>query len=154
MTAGEAIHNRALDALETLAGHWRTDISDAEFVDEGARLPGRMSATWLDGRAFLVLRSVTADGPPASVAVIGRNEDRDDFTVLFTDVRGVSRVYAMTFAGGEWTQERADPGFHQRFRGRLADDGSRIDGDWSRSHDGGTTWLHDFHITYTREIGA
>lgn len=40
-----AIHNRALDALETLAGEWQVEISDAEFLDGAARLTGRMSAT-------------------------------------------------------------------------------------------------------------
>jgi hypothetical protein len=153
MAAGEAIteiHNQALDALETLVGQWRIEISNAQFLDEDARLTGRMSATWLDGRAFLVLRSVADDGPPASVQVIGRNEDRDDFNVLYADERGVSRVYTMTLADGEWTQSRADPGFHQRFRGQLSDDSSRIAADWSMSRDGGKTWQHDFDVTYTR----
>lgn len=154
--ASTEIRNQALDALEALAGQWRVEISNAEFLDGDARLAGRMSATWLDGRAFLVLRSVIADGPPdsvrppASVQVIGRNEDRDDFTALYADERGVSRVHTMTLAAGEWTQVRADPGFHQRFDGRLSDDGSRMEGAWSRSHDDGTIWLHDFDVLYTR----
>lgn len=89
-------------------------------------------------------------GPPTSVQVIGRNEDHDDFTVLYTDERGVSRVYAMTLATGDWTLSRTDPGFHQCFAGHLSADGTHIDGDWSRSHDAGETWIHDFHVTYTR----
>ena len=139
MAAADAIHNQALDAVETLAGEWQVEISDAEFLDGDARLPGRMSATWVDGHAFLVLRSVSDGGPPTSVQVIGRNEDHDDFTVLYTDERGVSRVYAMTLTAGEWTLSRTDPGFHQRFHGRLSADGRGIDGDWSRSHDDGGT---------------
>lgn len=144
------IHNNALDALEVFVGNWRVEIWNAEWLDDGVRVGGRMSATWLDGRAFLVLRSVADEGPPASVQVIGRNEDRDDYTALYTDDRGVSRVYAMTFAGGEWTQFRADPGFHQRLSARLSADGRLIEGTWSKSHDGGESWEHDFDISYTR----
>jgi hypothetical protein len=79
--------------------------------------------------------------------VIGRNADRDDYEVLYADERGLSRVYTMTFACGEWTQSRTDPGFHQRFRDRLATDGNRIDAAWSRPHDDGATWIHDFDVT-------
>lgn len=144
------IHNTALDALEALVGRWRVEISNADFLDDDARLIGRMTVSWLDGRALLVLRSVVDGGPPASVQTVGRNEDRDDFTALYADERGVSRVYAMTFSGGDWTQQRADPGFHQRFDARLSDDGRRIDGAWSKSHDDGRTWEHDFDVTYER----
>lgn len=61
----------------------------------------------------------------------------------------MSRIYAMTFTAGVWVQHREDPGFHQRFEGRLNEGGDRIDAAWSKSHDDGTSWQHDFDLTYT-----
>jgi len=144
------VDNRSLRDVRVLVGDWRIELTNAAFLDAGAAMSGTMRASWLDG-AFLVLRtSMDAGGPPASISVIGRNESRDDYEVLYADGRGVSRIYRMTFADGVWTQERADPGFHQRFHGALAADGSRISASWQKSHDDGRTWEHDFDLTYTR----
>lgn len=150
MVTALPLHNRALDDLAPLVGDWRVEIRNAEWLDDGASVAGRMSVTWLDGHAFLVLRSRAETGPPASVQVVGRNEANPDYQALYTDDRGVSRVYTMTYTDAVWTQFRADPGFHQRFRAELSPDGRSWDGEWSKSHDGGETWLHDFYIFYTR----
>ena len=142
--------NRSLRDLRILVGDWRIELANAAFLDSGATMSGTMTGSWLDG-AFLVLRtSMDAGGPPASISVVGRNESRDDYEVLYADGRGVSRIYRMTFADGVWIQERADPGFHQRFRGTVASDGSRISASWHKSHDDGRTWEHDFDLSYTR----
>ena len=145
-----SIHNNALEALELLVGEWRVEISNAEFLADGTTLTGHMSVTWLDGHALLVLRSTIANGPPASIQVVGRNEDADDFTLLYADDRGVSRVYRMSFGDGQWTLSRTDPGFYQRFTGRLLDHGDRVEASWSASHDEGNTWHHDFDLIYLR----
>ena len=82
--------------------------------------------------------------------MIGRNESRDDYEVLYADERGVSRIYRMTFRDRGWRQHREDPGFHQRFEGSLDRSGNLLTGTWTRSHDDGSTWVHDFDLTYTR----
>ena len=46
---------------------------------------------------------------PAVVGNVG-TEKRDDYTVLYADDRGVSRIYAMTYADRLWVQHREDPG--------------------------------------------
>jgi len=141
--------NRSLAPLSVLVGEWRVELSNAEFLEPGASMFGSMSVTWLDD-AFLVRRTATeAEGPPTSVCVIGRNEDRDDYELLYADDRGVSRIYRMTFADGVWIQHREDPGFHQRFEGRVEPGGDRISAEWSKSHDDGATWQHDFDLTYS-----
>jgi hypothetical protein len=145
------IDNPALAPLAVLVGTWSVEVSNASFLDDGAALAGTMTADWMEGRALLVIRSRIEGGPPTSVQVVGRNENRDDFEVLYADERGVSRVYEMTFAHDVWVQHRADPGFHQRFKARVAPDGSRIEGAWSASADDGRTWQHDFDVTYRRE---
>jgi hypothetical protein len=82
--------------------------------------------------------------------VIGCNENRDDYELLYADDRGVSRIYRMTFAGGVWIQHREDPGFFQRFQGTVDPSGNRISASWTKSHDDGVTWQHDFELTCTR----
>lgn len=148
-----SLDNPALADLAVLLGSWRLEISNAEFLPDGGTGTGTMEVTTLDG-SFVVLRS-TADveGPPRAVSTVGRNEDRDDYTLLYADDRGVSRIYDMRFdAAGEgawtWAQHREDPGFHQHFEGTVQAD--RITATWSRSHDAGATWIHDFDIEYTR----
>jgi hypothetical protein len=86
------IHNEIRDVLEALVGHWRIEITNAEFLDEKAELTGRMSVSWLDN----------------------------------------------------------DPGFHQRFHGRLSADGTRIEAAWTESHDSGETWQHNVDVTYIK----
>lgn len=143
------MENPALRDLAPLVGRWSTHLSNASFLDDGATIDGEATFEWLDGGALLVMRSsMAADLPPATVWVFGRNEDVDDYTVLAADARGVSRVYGMTFVDRRWTAFRADPGFHQRFEATVEDD--RITGSWSRSHDDGATWIHDFDLLYTR----
>jgi hypothetical protein len=140
--------NPALQDLEVLVGRWRVELGNAQFVPDGGTLAGTLEVSWLDD-ALLVLRSgFEAELPPASTSVIGRNDSRADYEVLYADVRGVSRVYAMTFADGHWTQSRTDPGFHQRFAATVEADVIR--GSWERSHDDGATWIHDFDLTYRR----
>lgn len=142
------MRNPALQDLEVLVGHWRTELTNAEFVPDGETVTGALAVTWLDD-AFLVLRaSLERGGPPMSVSVVGRNESRADYQVLYADERGVSRVYAMTFGEGRWTQHREDPGFHQRFEATV--EGDVVHGEWTRSHDDGATWIHDFDLTYHR----
>ncbi len=142
--------NPALSDLETLVGQWRIELTNAEFIEPDAVMSGAMSVEWLDD-VFLVLRSSFEEGgPPASVSVVGRNEAREDYEVLYADDRGVSRIYRMTFEDRVWRQHREDPGFHQRFEGLIDAAGNSLTGTWTRSHDGGDTWRHDFDLTYTR----
>ncbi len=67
---------------------------------------------------------------------------------LYHDDRGVDRLFAMTFAEGEWTLLREDPDFHQRFVATVGPD--RIEGRWEASEDAGATWRKDFDLTFER----
>lgn len=144
------IRNRSLGTLDPLVGAWLTTVSNAAFLDAGATLDGETEISWLDGGALLLIRSRIPGGPPSATQAIGRNEEREDFTVLYADDRGVSRVYAMAFDGLHWTMHREDSGFHQRFEGRLSPEGDRIDAAWYARDDESQTWRHDFDIAYRR----
>jgi hypothetical protein len=142
--------------LEPLIGDWRMEA----VVEGEVMMRGTCTFAWSDSGPYLVQ---TADGeatpgapggwqdnlPFPTMAITGYDDGFDNYSVLYSDARGVQRVYAMTFADGAITQERAAPGFHQRYAAQISDDGSRIDSRWERSDDG-ENWFVDFDLTYTR----
>ena len=77
-----------------------------------------------------------------------RNDPRDTFLALYNDDRGVSRVFDMTFADGEWTLLREDPDFHQRLVMRIGTD--RVDMRADASEDAGRTWRKDLDYIFER----
>lgn len=111
---------------------------------------------WMTGERFLVQRwEVPHPDAPDGIAIIGVDPGRDGYLQHYFDSRGVARVYAMSFADGVWRlwRDAADfspLSFHQRFEGRFEDGGRTIAGRWEISHDGGSTWEHDFDLLYTR----
>ena len=92
---------------------------------------------------------------PDGIAIIGADPAREGgFLQHYFDARGVARVYRMSFADGMWKLWREEPDFSpldfaQRFTGTFGGDGRTIAGAWEIRH-GGTTWEHDFALTYTR----
>lgn len=144
-------HNPALVDLEFLSGEWDMTLSNAPFLpsrDDTAH--GQVTFAWIEDGALLVMRQSEQSGtPPSARWVIGRDESASDFKVLYCDNRGVSRIYEMSFAEGIWRLWRDDPGFSQRFEGRVSRDRKKIVARWEKSFDG-HTWEHDFDVTYTR----
>lgn len=140
--------NPALNDLAPLVGAWRVEISFP--ADPPTTVLGRVAFEWLEGGAFLLMRAeIDWDGPAGAVAVIGRDDSAETYSMLYFDARGVSRVYEMSFGGGVWTQWRSAPGFSQRFTGTVGDGGDTIAAQWEKSSDG-VRWEHDFDLTYTR----
>lgn len=83
-------------------------------------------------------------------AVLGRDDHSGEFTMLYTDSRGVGRRYSMDFDGRRWTlAARAGADFHQRFEATFGGDGDTIVGRWDASPDG-RSWSTDFDIVYRR----
>ena len=80
--------------------------------------------------------------------MFGRNDARDEYVAFSHDDRGVYRVFAMTFADGEWTLLREDPDFHQRIVMRAQPD--RIDMRADASEDAGQTWRKDLDYIFER----
>ena len=142
-----------LAPLEPLVGDWDVEaVVDGEVV-----MRGRSTFAWTEQGAFLIQ---TSDGeaigeswaghlPFPTVAITGYDESFDHYSVLYSDARGVQRIYSMTFADGVIRQQRDAEGFHQRFVGELSADASRIDARWEMSEDG-EEWRLDFDLTYER----
>ena len=143
--------NPALDELALLIGEWNVEITSMSFhEDPSAVVRGHTSFDWLEGGAFLVQHSEVPESDfPASISVIGPDDEAGTYRMLYYDSRGVSRIYRMTFSGGIWTLWRDFPGFSQRFHGTFSEDGKSMTAYWEKSTDG-STWTHDFDLTYTK----
>ena len=141
-----------LAGLASLIGDWDMEIWAASFLpnpDDRVRA-GVMHIEWTEGGALLAMRQVGDPGtPPAARWLVGRDDAEDDYHVLYSDARGVSRIYRMSFDGSEWKLWRDNADFTQRFEGALSADRDRIDARWENCTKGGD-WEHDFNVTYTR----
>jgi hypothetical protein len=70
--------------------------------------------------------------------------------MLYSDERGVARIYQMSLEGGVWKMWRESPGFSQRMTGMLSSDGNTMTCHGELSRDG-ERWEHDLDVTYTRK---
>jgi hypothetical protein len=138
---------RALADLQPFVGEWELSATGPD----GAPWPGTGGAafSWHESGAHLVERSWT-DGPaPDGVSIMGCDAANGRYVQLYSDDRGVCRVYEMGFAAGRWTLERTGEPFPQRFTATMSEDGQTIEGRWEKAEDG-STFTTDFHLTYRR----
>ena len=137
-----------LKELDRFVGEWTMQASPPG----GPPWPGgaRVRFEWLDGGAFLVQRwSVDLPEAPNGTAIIGCDVANGTYLQLYSDDRGVCRVYEMSLRDGEWTLRREGVPFAQRFTGTFSDDGTTITGRWEIAQDG-EHWTTDFDVTYSR----
>jgi hypothetical protein len=66
--------------------------------------------------------------------------------MLYSDERGVSRIYQMSLEGGVWRMWRESPGFSQRVTGTLSSNGNTMSCHGELSHDG-SHWEQDLDVT-------
>ena len=135
-----------LEPFEALVGTWTTEAIHQLYPSTVVR--GRSTFEWLEGKRFLIQRSVT-DHPqfPDAMAVYGITDEQ--LSMHYFDSRGVYRVYAVSLSDGTWRFSRDAPGVSQRFTGTFSDDGNTITGVAQLSRDG-STWEDDLAITYRR----
>ena len=144
----------ALAPLDVLVGAWSLEarFDQPPLPDADARVVFE----WMPGGQFLVERwEIDVPEAPDGIAIIGPDPLSDGgYLQHYFDTRGVARVYRMTLAHNVWTLWRDEADFspldfRQRYTGTIAEDGRTIAGSWDICHDG-TTWEHDFDLTYTR----
>jgi hypothetical protein len=147
----EPEHNPALVDLDFLSGQWDMELSNAPFLPSGdVTAHGHVTFEWIEGGAVLLMRQSEQSGnPPSARWFIGRDDSLPDYKALYSDARGVSRVYEMSFSDGVWKLWRNSPGFSQRFEGKVSPDRNTVTSHWEKSLDG-IRWEHDFDITYRR----
>lgn len=138
----------ALQRLEALVGEWKLEAIGAD----GQPWPGEASATfeWHDSGRHLVQRAhIDLPEAPDSVCVIGCDAANGTFFQLYSDERGVCRIYEMTIDGSEWRLWRRGEPFAQRFVGTFEDGGDTIRGRWEIAEDQ-ENFVTDFDLIYRR----
>jgi hypothetical protein len=140
--------------LDIFVGQWTVTARFPGDVPAGGAAARSVFEWVLDGRYLVQRTEVSIPEAPDSMAVVAAAADGPSYTQHYFDSRGVTRLYAMTFAGGVWTLTRESADFSpldfaQRFTGTFSADGDRIDGSWEKRMPGGA-WELDFDLTYTR----
>jgi hypothetical protein len=140
--------NPALGPLKALVGEWVT-VGTHPYLP-GQVLRGRTTAEWIEGGAFLLMRS-EIDHPemPCGVSVFGSDDGLQELYMLYFDERGVSRRYDVVAEGNTITWHRDDPAFAQRMVLTFLNDGSTIECKGEMKRDGGS-WEPDLQLTYAR----
>jgi len=137
-----------LRQFDVLVGEWDM-VGTHPFFD--APVKGHSIFEWLvDGMLLTWHFNWNASLPPNALSVIGHDDTQETCSMLYSDVRGVSRIYQMSLEDGVWKIWRESSDFSQRMIGQISDDQNSIvvRGDLSRD---GSVWDHDLSITYTRK---
>ena len=83
-------------------------------------------------------------------SILGWDDTTGELAMLYSDARGVFRIYRMSLTDEAWTVWRDASGFFQRFVGRLEDEGATITGRWESSPEG-SDWTPDFDLVYRKK---
>ena len=138
----------ALHKLEPLVGVWSLEAAGPD----GTPWPGtgRVEFAWHESGAHLVQRtSVAQPEAPDSISIIGCDAAKGAYFQLYSDERGVCRVYEMSLEGRDWKLWREGEPFPQRFVATISADGNTIEGRWEKA-DNGSDYTVDFSLTYRR----
>ncbi len=139
---------KGIDQLKPLIGEWDIAITDTAYWANVVQ--GHAIIEPIGAGAFLGWSSdYETPGPPSSIAMIGADEAEETCTVLYHDIRGVSRVLHTQLVDHTWKTWRDAPGFAQRLIGSLSSDEATIRIKVEKSLDN-STWEQDFIMTYTR----
>jgi hypothetical protein len=92
---------------------------------------------------------IDTPGAPDSTSIIGCDGANGTYTQLYSDERGVCRIYTMQFTNDEWCLERVGEPFAQRFVATIEDGGRTIAGRWEKAEADGDFTV-DFYLTYRK----
>jgi len=139
--------NAALKKLEILIGDWKISAKHRQIPNP---ITGKISFDWFNGKSFLIMRTdFNHSGPANSTAIIGSDDSAEKLSMLYFDERGVSRIYEVEFNENVLRMQRDYPGFSQRYKGTIKDDGNTIEGVWELCEDN-VNWKKDMEIIYSR----
>ena len=141
---------RSLGEFEVLIGEWTT-VGTHPLLP--STVQGHSTFEWLRKGALLAwyFRWEQGQGIPNAYSVIGGDDALEPYSMLYTDERGVARIYHMTLADGIWRMWRETSDFSQRMTGTFSANGNTItwQGEMSRN---GSAWEPDLSVTFTRKI--
>jgi hypothetical protein len=138
--------NPALKHLEVLIGEWQTSGAHPYIPD--TELHGRASFQWIEGGAFLMMRS-EVDHPkiPDGIEIFGSDDKAGTYCMLHFDERGTSRKYNVSINETQLKWWRHDSDFSQRFTMDIHKDKLVSYGEMAR--DSGE-WEKDLSLIYSK----
>jgi hypothetical protein len=87
-------------------------------------------------------------GAPDSTSIIGCDAANGTYVQLYSDERGVCRIYTMHIDSKQWILQHEGEPFAQRFIGTISDD-ARTSGRWEKAENG-PEFTVDFYLTYRK----
>jgi hypothetical protein len=138
----------ALRKLDPLIGEWAIEATPPGGVPWPSG--GRSTFEWHPSGAHVVQHTVVElPEAPDSICIIGCDAANGTYFQLYSDERGVSRVYNMSIGNGGWKLWRTGVPFAQRFTATFSEDGNTMLGRWEKREDG-ADYETDFDLTYRR----
>jgi hypothetical protein len=147
-TMGQPSTEQAPRALELLVGEWTVEAKGPD----GQAWPGEGRASFQrhPSHAHLVQRiTVDVPGAPDSNSIIGCDAANGTYVQLYSDERGVCRIYTMHIDSTQWILQREGEPFAQRFIGTISNDARTISGRWEKAENG-PEFTVDFYLTYRK----
>ncbi len=140
---------RSLKQFDVLIGQWTMIGSHPQLP---SALHGQSSFEWLRNGALLLWHFdwEAGQGVPSAFSIIGHDDAVETCSMLYSDERGVARIYQMSLADGIWKMWRDSADFSQRMTGTFSDDGKSINWRGELSRDG-AKWEPDLSVTFTRK---
>ena len=139
--------NPALKKLNILIGDWEILGKHPLIANP---ITGRTNFSWFNGKSFLIMRTdFNQSGPPNSTAIIGSDDSAEKLSMLYFDERGISRIYEVKFNDNILEMRPDFPGFSQRYKGIIKDNGNTIEGAWELCEDD-TNWKKDLEVSYSK----
>jgi len=141
----------SLKNYEIFVGEWEM-VGTHPYLP--ASITGKTSFEWLKQDALLAWHSVWEPGKeiPSGYSVLGHDDTEEACTILYTDERGVARIYKTRLEGRAWKMWRDSADFAQRMTGTFSEDGQSLKVQGEMSRDGGSTWEKDLSVVYTRKV--
>jgi hypothetical protein len=105
--------NPALEAYARLLGSWKTEGTHP--MVPGKTFHGRTTFEWIEGGAFMMMRS-RIDEPeiPSGIVILCSDDQSGEYWMSYFDERGVSRRYEMRLDGNTLEYWRNNDEFSQR----------------------------------------
>jgi hypothetical protein len=88
-------------------------------------------------------------GAPGSTSIIGCDAANGSYVQLYSDERGVCRIYTMHIDTKQWILQREGDPFAQRFTATISDDARTITGRRQKAGNG-PEFTVGFYLTYRK----
>src|SRR4051812_1595316 len=95
------IKNHCLEPFNVLIGEWKSIGKHPAMP--GVELHGKATFEWLEGGAFVIMRThVDHKDFPDGIAIFGSDDSEEQFRMNYFDERNVSRQYTSTLNNTVW----------------------------------------------------